>query len=674
MQINKLILRNIGAFGDVNKFDFKTSANQNVVLLGGKNGAGKTTILESLRIVLFGSMAYGFVTENEPYFRKIRSLLNRKALHEGYTNNYQITLDYTSTEEFEPNQYLLNRSWTIKGEKIREYFSVQKNGKHLSAQEISDYQNKLREEMPPRLFELCLFDGEDISRIVSEEKIPEYLSESGKILFNLDLFINLEKDLQSYRLQYTQKNTDAAKEIEELNKIEFEIVTLKQTLGELITLKSSSEKEIATLSDLIRKDKKDFEIHGGLIREKRQELVTKVNQIENQRKLNTDQIRNFINSLLPFYIARNLLQEVDYQLRIEKQYESFEFIASALEKSKLTELVSKLQSKTNPIGPELDVNQLYNGILEMLQPEEVKMIHRASFEQQSEIHSLFKQVKSIEVSNYTALFDENTKLLEEAQEIRKAIEINDQSSEFKDLLENIEAKTQRVEQLKLLVEQYENEIEELNDNLQSKEALANKLQEKVSEYHKGENSFLMTEKLLKVSQRFRERQWRKKLDDVANEAIKMINILFRKKAYIDRMHIDHSTFELRLFNKNKQEIVKERLSAGEKEMLMLTVIWAMFKVSGWKLPFVFDTLFGRLDLDHKNALIQHFIPKCGDQILIFTTDSEIGTEQYQLIRDITSRCYTLEFIESLEKTNIVKDRYFDITRETISNEFYIKNV
>ncbi|GJM75265.1 hypothetical protein HMSSN036_74810 [Paenibacillus macerans] len=170
MQINKLILRNIGAYhGDMNKFDFKTSGKQNVILLGGKNGAGKTTILESLRIVLFGSMAYGFVTENEPYFRKIRSLLNRQALHEG-ENKYQISLDYTSTEEFEPNQYLLIRSWTIKNQKIREYFSVQKNGKHLGAQEISDYQNKLREEMPPRLFELCLFDGEDISRIVSEEK------------------------------------------------------------------------------------------------------------------------------------------------------------------------------------------------------------------------------------------------------------------------------------------------------------------------------------------------------------------------------------------------------------------------------------------------------------------------------------------------------------------------
>ncbi|WP_433619283.1 DNA sulfur modification protein DndD [Paenibacillus cellulositrophicus] len=664
MQINKLILRNIGAYnGNYNSFDFKTSGKQNVILLGGKNGAGKTTILESLRIVLFGSMAYGLVTENEPYFRRIRSLLNRQALHEGEKNNYQISLDYTSTEEFEPNQYSLTRSWTIKNEKLREYFSVRKNGAHLSAQEISDYQNKLREEMPPRLFELCLFDGEDISRIVSEEKIPEYLSESGKILFNLDLFVNLEKDLQTYRLQYTQKNADTAKDIEEIDKVESEISTLKQSLVEIELQKSNCEEEIMTLTDLIRKDKKDFEIHGGLIQEKRQELVIKVNQIENQRKINTDTIKDFIHSILPFYIARGQLEKVDRQLRIEKQYESFEFVASSLEKSKLEGLVRNLQSNINSMDSGLDINQLYDGILEMLQPEEATLIHRASFEQQSEIHSLFKQIKSLDVSNYIALFDENAKLLEETQELRKVIEKNDQSSEFKDLLENIELKTKQVEHLKLLAEQHHNEVQILTENIQTKEDLANKIREKIKEFYKDQNSFLMTEKLLTVSQRFRERQWRKKLDDVTNEATKMINILFRKKAYIDRMYIDHTSFELRLFNKNKQEIVKERLSAGEKEMLMLTVIWAMFKISGWKLPFVFDTLFGRLDLDHKNALIQNFIPQCGDQVLIFTTDSEIGTEQFQIIKDITSNCYTLEFNEGQEKTEIIKGHYFNMTRE-----------
>lgn len=273
MHIQKLALRNIGAYhGELNKFDFRTTANRNVILLGGKNGAGKTTILESLRIVLFGSMAYGFVTENEPYYRKIRTLLNRKAINENVTDAFQITLDYSSTEDFELHEYSLVRSWRIKNDRIRESFAVKRDNQFLSAQQTSDFQSRLREEMPPKLFELCLFDGEDISRIVSEEKIPEYLKESGKILFNLDLFVNLEKDLNTYRIQYAQQNASAAEEVAQYEKLEMEINQLKATIDEKQQLTVLHEEEINNLNDAIKQDKKDFEIHGGLLQEKDKKL------------------------------------------------------------------------------------------------------------------------------------------------------------------------------------------------------------------------------------------------------------------------------------------------------------------------------------------------------------------------------------------------------------------
>ncbi|OWA34251.1 DNA sulfur modification protein DndD [Saccharibacillus sp. O16] len=660
MHINKLLLRNIGAYhGPHHSFDFRTSADKNVVLLGGKNGAGKTTILESLRIVLFGSLAYGFMNDNEPYFKKIHSLLNRAALQNG-ENDFQITLEYKATEELEPVDYVLTRRWHLKNDKVKETFDVFKNGQALDTQKKSDFQNRLREEMPPRLFELCLFDGEDISRIVSDEKIPEYLSESGKILFNLDLFMNLEKDLQTYRMQYAQKNASAAKEIADQQELMNKISELQTIVEEKASLIVLSEDEITHLNDEIKQHKKDFDEHGGLQREERQRLASQVNIIENERKANTEQIRAFTNSLLPFYIAKDLLSKVVKQLDLEKENESFEYVSSALEIEKLNALVHQLQQS----NVNLDIAQLHKGILEIMQPENIQLIHRASFAQRSEIHNLFKQIEQIDPKQYIQLYDRNAELLIEAQRLRKAIEVNDQSSEFREILAQIETKTKRVEQLRLLIEQYNKEIHESTETIRLHTTAANKITDKIREYHKAENSFVMTEKLLLVSQRFRDRQWRKKLDDVANEATKMVNILFRKKEYIDRIHIDHSTFELHLYNRQQHLITKERLSAGEKEMLMLTVIWAMFKVSGWKLPFVFDTLMGRLDQDHKRALIQHFIPRCGDQVLMFTTDSEVSKEQYELLKDITAKCYTLEFDQAMDSAKIVKGRYFTISEES----------
>ncbi|WP_339189528.1 DNA sulfur modification protein DndD [Paenibacillus sp. FSL H8-0282] len=666
MQITKLVLCNIGAyFGNQNTFNFKTNETKNVVLLGGKNGAGKTTILESLRIVLFGSMAYGFVNDNEPYFRKISSFLNRKAINEESNPDFRIIIQYDSTEDFEIQSYTLTRSWRIKNKKIKEDFYVVRNGKSLNNQEKSDFQNRLREEMPPRLFELCLFDGEDISRIVSEEKIPEYLSESGKILFNLDLFMNLEKDLQSYRIQYAQQNATAAKDIKDQEELELKIIENKKIVSEKESIISDSEQEIDLLNDAIKQHKRDFDTHGGLLRDRRQELVTELNTIENQRKSNSEKIRSLTTSLLPFYITKDLLGKVVKQLDLEKETESFEYITSSLEKDKLIKLIDQLQqlNKTKPI--DIDIDLLHKGLLNIMQPEHIQLLHRASFAQRSEILQLFNQIQKLEPEFYLQLFDQNAELLVQAHVIRKTIEQNDHSSEFKDLLEQIENKTKRVEQLRLLIEQSTKEVLEANDAIRVHMITYNKITDKIRDFHKAENSYVMTEKLLHVSKRFRERQWRKKLDDVANESTKMINILFRKKAYIERIHIDHLTFELHLFDRQKNEITKERLSAGEKEMLMLTVIWAMFKVSGWKLPFVFDTLMGRLDQDHKKALIEHFIPKCGEQVLMFTTDSEVSAEQFELIKGNTARFYTLEFDEIFDSAKIVKGRYFNLSKESV---------
>lgn len=665
MHINKLALRNIGAYhGDLNKFDFHTNSDRNVILLGGKNGAGKTTILESLRIVLFGSMAYGFISENEPYYRKIRTLLNRKALNDGLTDHFQITLDYSAIEDFELHEYSLIRSWRLKGERIKESFTVKKDNQFLSTQQTADFQNRLREEMPPRLFELCLFDGEDISRIVSEEKIPDYLKEAGKILFNLDLFSNLEKDLNTYRAQYAQQNADSADEINRLKDLELEIDQLQEILHEKQQLLLSNEEAIANLSDSIKQNKKDFETHGGLVQEKRQELISKINAIEHNRKSNSDQVRNFISTSLPFYIARRQLEQVDIQLELEKHNESYEFIAATLEKERLNSLINNIFASKNVSGGN-DVDSLYNGILDLIKPNQTALLHRASFEQRSEVHNLNKQIQNVDASKIVKLFDENAALLEESQSLRKKVETNDQSSEFKELLEQIENKTKQVEQHNIMIKQLESEIQSLSESRSEKRLLRNKVEERIREHYKSESSYAMTEKLLKVSQRFRERQWRKKLDDVANEATRMIDILFRKKDYIKRIHIDHQSFELKLYNQKQQEITKERLSAGEKEMLMLTVILAMFRVSGWKLPFVFDTLMGRLDQDHKKALIQQFIPRCGEQVLMFTTDSEITTDQFELIKEITSRCYTLEYNVLQESAEIIKNRYFDIVREAV---------
>src|SRR5690606_29524037 len=113
MRFRKLILRNIGPYYGLNELDFSQSRKgQNVILIGGKNGAGKTTLLEAFKIALFGPAAFGYKNLNQPYLKKIRALLNRRAVREG-ESTFQIIVELDWIDQYERVVYTVNRLWKL---------------------------------------------------------------------------------------------------------------------------------------------------------------------------------------------------------------------------------------------------------------------------------------------------------------------------------------------------------------------------------------------------------------------------------------------------------------------------------------------------------------------------------------------------------------------------------
>ena len=150
-----------------------------------------------------------------------------------------------------------------------------------------------------------------------------------------------------------------------------------------------------------------------------------------------------------------------------------------------------------------------------------------------------------------------------------------------------------------------------------------------------------------------------KINKLENEVTECFRYLLHKSDLIHRVTIDSTTFTLTLHDLEGQLLPKHRLSAGEKQLLAISLLWGLARVSGRQLPIAIDTPLGRLDSSHRTNLIERYFPAASEQVILLSTDTEIGEIELAKLRqqDVITREYTLAHDPSLQRTE-VKSGYF----------------
>lgn len=133
--------------------------------------------------------------------------------------------------------------------------------------------------------------------------------------------------------------------------------------------------------------------------------------------------------------------------------------------------------------------------------------------------------------------------------------------------------------------------------------------------------------------------------------------LLRKESLISNLTIDPETFTLELRGADGKLLSPDRLSAGERQLLAVSVLWGLARASGRPLPVVIDTPLGRLDASHRRKLVESYFPHASHQVLLLSTDKEIDEEYYQRLKPFIGHSYRLEFDEQLGSSR-VEQGYF----------------
>lgn len=626
MKIKELHLQNIGPYVGQHKFDFSTSNEKNIILIGGQNGAGKTTILKAIKIGLYGCFAYGYKTENMSYMREIEGILS----YYSNSNEYSIRITIEFVEKLEKNKYIILRKWKKQNNNIIEGVEVTRDSVSLNETESLEFISKLRAVASPELINSFIFDGETIGNIIDSNRTNNYIRNVFNSVFNIDILNQFREDLATY-LNSEKDRLNASVEFD-LTTLLMEINNKKSTLALARERRKNIYDEVQDIKTRIDALQNEFIKLGGISKESAINLKNEVKNLERASEENNRALREFYEDYLPYCIVLDELKAIS-----ERSKEELPIIyASMLEQVQkymnedLSYFIDKLKSDTE-------------GMLFGLKEDDIKTLD-----------ALIKITGEKKLIAATILSGKNN-LLSDMIHMRETLENNASITRLNEIIFEIE------NLLSSLAVGKNNEID-INKHIEDLERELNVMIKKYGEMleiskkdRTISKSYLICTNSIAVIDELIEHIKNDKLKALSATASKKFNETVRKNDYISDIIID-SEFNLHLYSGNQQYDVAA-LSAGERQVLVSCIIWSMFKVSGRREMFIFDTPLARLDEETRSLFINKVVANISDQVLILSTDAEFTGANYSLISERIATTYLLNYNDSTNSTTIEK-RYF----------------
>ena len=418
MKINKLVLKNFSSFEGTNVFDFSINDDgKNIILIGGQNGAGKTSLFSAIKVALYGPLAFGYVGANSHYTQRIKEYINSKAFQ---TDNVEsgVVINISVKVERDYHDYEISREWYYSKQKLEERYEVKKEGRTLDEQELSYFQNYLQGVIPPSLFEFFLFDGEEVGNIFSTSNYNSYVKNALFTMCDMDLFEIVRK----YTSNYISKVSDNGSEVDDADyrKIEKRVEDLAGSIR-------VAESRISELC--LEKEKIDVELQeletayknaGGITEKEKEGLLKDFAEAEKIKQEMTMQIKSFVEGLMPFFIVKDFADKISTQLDYEEKGEIFSYVQQKIKKEAIKTTLQKHQ-----ISSEEPVDEIVTMLLDTFRPkgysENKAPIHDLSKEEIGRVNGMFNALDDFNADNMLEMIRRKQAAADRTAEINRIL-------------------------------------------------------------------------------------------------------------------------------------------------------------------------------------------------------------------------------------------------------------
>ena len=644
--------------------DLTVDDDRPIILIGGANGGGKTTLFEAISGAL-----YGLKIENKEHFME---LLNQGALN---TAKPEISLQITFVGKVlgQQQKYILKRVYQLNPQgKPLESVSLNMNGNMYVYGTMTAPKDRVKAEqeinkiikanLPQELSQYFLFDAMQSSELLKKNVFAQTIRDNFENVLGFKKYLQLKRAAEKLQQEWAQQRLEAEKEAQEYNELCAQKDKLTADLNTCIAEQDTKYKYLASV-EVEYKRAKDGAQEASALNKKIQELASKIDDIVKRAATYAEDLKAFVDNIeidlfLP-KLASNLAQEINNILHIKDQLQKENTGAYPLETLKdVTNKIITYLKDLSLCSESVDEEQVVSHIVAI--QNSTNKEDPFGYLDETEVTALSNLVKRTGSNQFIALDRQ-----------RQELEIQLST------LDNLRSQKQTLEQTQAggneyLIQNYEaaqKQIEKLKGQEATLKADIQRLEKRIHQFdvqiqQEPDIKFDTLVKLKPLFEKIADSLLKKKKAQIESEMQQQLNkLLVSYKGHVTKVELSDSIeqFNIKLYHTAGNEISLNQLNAASKQIFIQVLLKVLRNLGDYNPPVMIDTVMGVLDNESRDALMEEYFPQLAEQTILLCTTSEIRTDSdYIKLEPFISQTYTLHRNVEAQNTT-VEDGYFGLT-------------
>ena len=663
MLIQKIKISNFKTYLSLD-LDLTVDDDRPIILIGGSNGGGKTTLFEAISGAL-----YGLKIESKEHFME---LLNQGAIN---TVKPEISLQITFVGKVlgQQQKYILKRIYQLNPQgRPLESVSLNMNGNMYVYGTMTAPKERVRAEqeiskiikanLPQELSQYFLFDAMQSSELLKKNVFQQTIRDNFENVLGFKKYLQLKRASEKLQQEWAQQRLEAEQEAKEYNNLCSQKENLMAEMNTCLAEQDRLYKYMASVEDEYQRAKEGAQQAMNL-NKRIQDVDGKIRAITNEAADYAESLKAFIenieiNVFLP-KLASNLSQEINNILRIKEQ-------------------LLKQSTGAYPIETLRDVTAK---IIDYL--KELSLCSQAVDEENVVAHMIALQNTTNAQDPYDYLDDAEVEALKELPKKGGGNQFVTLDRKRQDMeirlanLDNLRTEKRTLEQTQaggnnLLIANYEDakrSVEKLKSQEDSLRSEIQRLEKRIHQYdvqiqQEPDLKFDTLVKLRPFFDKVADSLLKKKKAQIETEMQSQLNkLLVSYKGHVGRVELSDSmeNFNIKLYHSAGNEISLNQLNAASKQIFIQVLLKVLRNLGDYNPPVMIDTVMGVLDNESRDALMEEYFPQLAEQTILLCTTSEICTDSdYVKLEPFISKTYTLH--RNVEEQNTtVAEGYFGIS-------------